>query len=55
MSVGLEYRPLLNNNVVMAAGMATLVPSKGFKDLYDRFNKDVMPPVAGFAQMTVLY
>lgn len=55
LSVGVEYRPLLSNNVVMAFGFATLLPGKGFKDVYDRFNHDAQHFLAGFAQMTLLY
>jgi hypothetical protein len=31
---GVTYRPLLNENVVLLAGFATLLPGKGFDDLY---------------------
>jgi hypothetical protein len=31
---GLLYRPLLSENVVLVAGFATLLPGKGFDDLY---------------------
>jgi len=31
---GIEYRPLLNNNVLITAGVAALIPAQGFKDLY---------------------
>ena len=31
---GVIYRPLLNENVVLLAGFATLLPGKGFDDLY---------------------
>ncbi|NBO92470.1 MAG: hypothetical protein EBV06_09210 [Planctomycetia bacterium] len=55
LSAGIEYRPLLNNNIVMAFGMATLLPGKGFKDIYDRFNEDAQILIAGFAQMTLQY
>lgn len=34
LSIGFEYRPLLNNNVILTAGAAALIPSGGFKDLY---------------------
>jgi hypothetical protein len=55
LSMGMEYRPFLNNNVQMQFGIATLIPGKGFKDLYDRFHKDVPALVSGFAQMAVAY
>lgn len=35
LSIGLRYRPFLNNNVVVAGGLATLLPGEGFKDIYE--------------------
>src|SRR5262249_21396199 len=35
LSTGLEYRPLLSNNIILTAGLATLIPGEGFKDLYN--------------------
>jgi hypothetical protein len=32
---GLQYRPLLNDNVVVTAGFGALFPQDGFKDLYN--------------------
>lgn len=34
LSVGLEYRPLLSDNIILTAGYACLVPGGGFRDLY---------------------
>ena len=33
-SVGVQYRPLLNNNIIINFGAAALVPANGFKDIY---------------------
>ena len=33
-STGLEYRPLLNNNILLLGGLATLISGEGFEDLY---------------------
>jgi len=33
--LGLQYRPLLNDNMVLTAGFGALVPGGGFKDLYN--------------------
>jgi hypothetical protein len=55
LSSGIEYRPLLSQNVVMLFGIATLVPGRGFRDLYNRFNQTADAMVAGFAQMTLTY
>ncbi len=35
LSVGVRYRPYLNNQVVILAGVAGFVPAAGFKDIYE--------------------
>ena len=55
LSVGMEYRPFLSNNVILMAGIASLLPGKGFTDLYDRLDKTVPALVAGFAQMQLQF
>ncbi len=35
-SVGLRYRPFLNQNVVIVGGTAVFLPGAGFKDIYER-------------------
>jgi hypothetical protein len=54
-SSGLEYRPLLSNNIILALGVATLLPGRGFQDIYDPFNGTVRCLVAGLAQLTLQY
>ncbi len=34
LSVGMEYRPLLSDNVIVVGGVSTLIPGKGFDDLF---------------------
>ncbi|MDA8563745.1 hypothetical protein N9L06_04755 [Mariniblastus sp.] len=34
LSIGCEYRPLLNDNVIFVMGIATLIPDEGLKDLF---------------------
>lgn len=34
LSVGMEYRPLLSDNVILAGGVSALIPGKGFDDLF---------------------
>jgi hypothetical protein len=34
LSVGLQYRPFLNNNAIINFGAAALTPGNGFKDIY---------------------
>jgi hypothetical protein len=54
-STGFEYRPLLNNNVIMTLGVSALLPGEGFRDLYDGLFKAVNPMVAMFMQLNVNY
>ncbi len=35
LSLGLRYRPFLNNNVVVVGGVAAFRPGEGFKDIYE--------------------
>ena len=34
-SLGLRYRPFLNNNVIVVGGVAAFQPGRGFKDIYE--------------------
>jgi hypothetical protein len=55
LSTALEYRPLLSNNVIINAGVSTLLPGEGFRDLYGRLDAGVTPLIAGFIEMTFTY
>lgn len=35
LSAGVRYRPFLSNNVTIVGGIATLLPGKGFEDIYE--------------------
>jgi hypothetical protein len=52
-SVGFEYRPLLNNNVILTAGVSALLPGQGFRDLYDKISTDVNAMGAAFMELNV--
>lgn len=54
-STGLEYRPLLSNNVRMTFGVAALFPGSGFRDLYNSLTTQVDPMVQGFMDLVMLY
>lgn len=54
-STGLEYRPLLNNNIIFVAGAAALLPTNGFRQLYNRFRDERGPLGAVFVEMTLTY
>ena len=51
----MEYRPFLSNNIILTSGIATLLPGKGFTDLYGRLNRTVPAMVAGFAQLQLQF
>lgn len=55
LSLGVEYRPLLSNNVIMTCGVSTLMPGHGFKDLYNKFSSDVGTLVASFVELRLAY
>jgi hypothetical protein len=44
LSVGLQYRPLLTDNIIISAGFGTLIPGAGYKDIY----RTVTTPVPGY-------
>ena len=44
LSLGVQYRPLLTDNIILSAGFGVLIPGRGFKDIY-RASTD---PVPGF-------
>ena len=54
-SLGVEHRPLLNNNVLLLGGLATLISGDGFKDLYQRFDGETRNHVAGFLEVALEY
>ena len=36
LSLGVQYRPFLTDNVIVSAGWGVLLPGRGFKDIYQR-------------------
>jgi hypothetical protein len=55
LSTGVEYRPLLNNNVILTAGASVLIPGQGFKDFFDRGAPDATSLFAGFLDVVFAY
>jgi hypothetical protein len=55
LSVGAEYRPLLNNNVILIGGVSCLIPGGGFSDLYKPLVGEVDTLVAGFIDIALVY
>ncbi|MCZ2343061.1 MAG: hypothetical protein LC104_14910 [Bacteroidales bacterium] len=55
LSTGLEYRPLLNNQMVFLAGAAVLIPASGFQALYQRLDRNVNPLASVFVEAVFQY
>lgn len=55
LSLGLEYRPLLSNNIILVGGVSSLVPGDGFKDLFDPLVGEVDTLFAGFLEVQLVY
>jgi len=51
LSVGIQYRPFLNDNMIVTAGFAGFIPGDGFKDIYQK--SDLL--YSAFATFTVTY
>lgn len=51
LSLGARWRPLLNNNVVVTAGAAALLPGAGFEDIYATDD----PLYTGFLGLTLTF
>jgi hypothetical protein len=45
-SLGLQWRPLLTDNIVVSAGYAVLLPGRGFEDIY----RNTVPAVPGLSR-----
>lgn len=45
LSAGLQWRPLLTENIVLSAGYGALLPARGFRDIY----RTTQPAVPGFS------
>jgi hypothetical protein len=52
-STGLEYRPLLNNNIILLSGFSTLISGDGFKDLFQSLEGKTRNHVAAFAELAL--
>ena len=55
LSAGVEYRPLLSNNVILLGGLAALLPANGFKQIYNRLNDEAGPMFSGFLEVVLQY
>ncbi len=55
LSSGLEYRPLLSNNMIFRAGIAMLVPGQGFRVLFVSLDHSARVLFAGFVEATLTF
>jgi hypothetical protein len=55
LSAGIEYRQLLNNNVIFVSGLSGLIVGNGFRDLYQPLNGHVSNLAAGFFEAAFEY
>jgi len=55
LSLGAEYRPLLNNNIIVVGGVSCLIPGGGFRDLYNPLVGKVDTLAAGFLNVALTY
>jgi hypothetical protein len=55
MSLGAEYRPYLNNNMIFRFGVAVLIPGDGFKTLFNSFDHAADALVASFLEAVLTF
>lgn len=54
-SLGIEYRPFLNDNVMLISGLSTFLPEDGFKDLYNKQGKTASSMYGHFFEVILTY
>ncbi len=55
MSSGFEWRPFLNDQMIVIAGANMLLPGLGFRDIYSNFGYRTDTPVSAFCAVTLAY
>ena len=50
LSTALEWRPRLNNQIIILAGASTLLPASGFRQLYNKIDTKVKPLSSVFVE-----
>jgi hypothetical protein len=55
LSIGAEYRPHLNNNIIIVGGVSALLPGDGFGDLFDDLIGPVDALYASFLNVVLTY
>lgn len=55
LSSGVEYRPVLNNNLIFTGGLSTLVPGSGFRQLYNTTSGGGRGLWSAFVELTLAF
>jgi hypothetical protein len=55
LSLGIEYRPYLNDNVQLISGLSSFIPAAGFKDLYNPLGGTVETLFGHFFEVILTY
>jgi hypothetical protein len=55
LSLGFEHRPLLSDNLILVGGVSTLIPGRGFKDIYNPIAGNVDELFASFLQIVATF
>jgi len=55
LSTGIEWRPFHNDNAIVLAGVSTLIPEEGFRDLFNEFTGRVDTLYAAFVDVILTF
>jgi hypothetical protein len=55
LSLGMEHRPLLNNNCIFRGGVSGLLPGNGFKQLYGNLGGTLDNMFAAFVDLELAF
>jgi hypothetical protein len=55
LSLGFEYRPWLSNNLILKFGVSSLIPGRGFRDIYNNIDVPVRTLFAAFMDVELTY
>ena len=55
LSTGVEWRPLLSDNIIVVAGVSGLIPGDGLDDLFSEFTSGLDNMFASFVELAATY
>jgi hypothetical protein len=55
LSMGMEFRPYLNNNMIFKMGISTLLPGQGFRNLFDSYDHSARALFASFFEAVLTF